>query len=260
MSLDDTLISAFHAHLDAGDLFHDDSGKAHEVFQTSTINALLESVYDGHTSFAELARHGDFGLGTFDALDGEMTALDGEFFQAKSDGRLYPVDPDMMTPFAVVLPFDPTLSVEISEETDFPSFLKALDAAVPSKNLFYAVRVDGHFPRVKVRAVPRQEKPYPGLVEVAAHQPEFEHTVVDGSVVGFRFPDYTQGINVPGYHMHFVSADRSVGGHILDFLMREGTVSIDVTSKLEMAVPHDPDFLNANLGKDSAADIRKAES
>jgi acetolactate decarboxylase len=259
MSLDDTLIKAFHAHRAAGDLFHGGAGAAHEIFQTSTINAVLESVYDGDTTFAELARHGDLGLGTFNALDGEMTALDGAFFQARSDGRLYPVAPEMKTPFAVMIPFDPTLSVEIAEPTDLDSLLKALDKAVPSKNLFYAVRVDGHFSHVRVRAVPRQEKPYPPLVAVAAHQPEFEHRDIEGSLVGFRFPDYTAGINVPGYHVHFVSADRSVGGHVLAFEMAHGRVAVDVTSQFHMDLPEESAFLQADLAKDSAADIEKAE-
>jgi len=259
MSLDDTLIKAFHAHRAAGDLFHTGATDAHEIFQTSTINAVLESVYDGETTFAELARHGDFGLGTFNALDGEMTALDGAFFQARSDGKLYPVSPDMRTPFAVVIPFDPTLRVEVEESTDFPTLLQALDLAVPSKNLFYAVRADGRFGHVKVRTVPRQEKPYPPLVAVTEHQPEFDHRDIEGSLVGFRFPDYTAGINVPGYHMHFVSADRTAGGHVLDFTMEAGRMAIDVTSQFHMALPQESDFLRADLSKDSADDISKAE-
>lgn len=259
MSLDDTLIKAFHAHRAAGDLFHTGVAEAHEVYQTSTINAVMESVYDGTTTFAELARHGDFGLGTFNALDGEMTALDGSFFQAKSDGRLYPVAPDMQTPFAVVIPFDPTIEVTVAEDTDFPGLLRALDDAVPSRNLFYAIRGDGHFDRVRVRSVPRQEKPYPPLVEVTAHQPEFEHRDLSGSLVGFRFPDYATGINVPGYHLHFVSDDRTVGGHVLEFTMTSGTLSVDITSQFHMALPEESDFLNADLTKDTAADIAKAE-
>jgi acetolactate decarboxylase len=182
MSLDETLIRAFHAHLAAGDLTHRDASAAHEIFQTSTINALLESVYDGDVTFAELARHGDLGLGTFDALDGEMTALDGEFFQARSDGSVRRASPDMRTPFAVMIPFDPTLDVVIAEPADYAGLMQALDAAAPSTNLFYALRADGRFDWIKLRAVPRQEKPYPPLVEVTADQPEFEHRGIEGSL------------------------------------------------------------------------------
>ena len=125
--------------------------------------------------------------------------------------------------------------------------------------MFYAVRVDGRFSHIKVRAVPRQKKPYRPLVEVTAHQPEFAFHDIGGSLVGFRFPDYTVGINVPGYHVHFVSDDRSVGGHVLDFTMERGRVEIDVTSQFHMALPQESAFLQADLAKDSAEDIRKAE-
>ena len=84
-----------------------DAAALHEVFQNSTINALLEGVYDGSMTYGELRRHGDFGLGTFNALDGEMVAFDGEFYQIKSDGIAYPVADEQRTPFATVLFFQP---------------------------------------------------------------------------------------------------------------------------------------------------------
>jgi acetolactate decarboxylase len=259
MSLDDTFIKAFHAHRAIGDLFHDDAGKAHEVFQVSTVGALLEGVYEGQTSFAELARHGDFGLGTFDALDGEMTALDGAFFQATADGRVVPVDPAMKTPFAVMIFFEPTLAVEIDSPMDFPGLAEAMDGAVPSRNVFYALQAEGRFEHIRLRSVRRQAKPYPPMVEAVADQPVFDHRDIGGTLVGFRFPDYTQGLNVPGYHLHFLSRDRCVGGHVIGFSTRRARVGIDVTSQFHMALPHDVSFLDADLAKDSAEAIRKVE-
>ena len=259
MSLDETFIKAFHAHMAMGDLFHDDSGKAHEVFQASTIGALLEGIYDGETTFAELARHGDFGLGTFNALDGEMTALDGAFFQATADGRVASATPDMKTPLAVMIFFDPTLVIEVETPMDFAALAEALDHAVPSKNVFYAIKAEGRFDELRLRSVPRQAKPYPALVDAVAHQPIFDHREIEGTLVGFRFPDYTQGLNVPGYHLHFLSQDRSVGGHVLHFSTAKARVEIDVTSQFRMALPHDPAFLSADLTKDNAGTIRKVE-
>ncbi|MEM7221732.1 MAG: acetolactate decarboxylase [Pseudomonadota bacterium] len=257
MSLDDTFIRAFHAHLASGDLFKHDA--AHAVFQASTINAILEGVYDGQTSFAELARHGDFGLGTFDALDGEMTALDGAFFQTTSDGRVHPVAPNMTTPFAVMIFFDPTIEIPITEEMDIAGLSGALDRAVPSKNVFYAIKCRGHFEAIRVRSVPRQEKPYPPLIEVVAHQPVYDYEDIDGTLVGFRFPDYAQGLNVPGYHLHFLSDDRQAGGHVTRFSTRQAQLEIDVTSQFQMALPHDDAFLTAELAKDTRETIKKAE-
>jgi acetolactate decarboxylase len=250
MAIDDVFIKAFQAHWRKGDLFHHDSHKAHELFQTSTIGALMEGVYDGETTYAELARHGDFGLGTFNALDGEMIAFGGRFYQIKSDGKAYPVDPAQKTPFAVVMRFDPTVKVLYEE---------AVDKAVPSKNIFYALLATGTFDYLKVRAVPRQTKPYPPLAEVAARQPVYIHEGLTGTLVGYRFPDYAQGINVAGYHVHFLSEDRTTGGHVLDFRLRDATVEIDVTSDLHMEVPASGAFLDTDLGKDQRDAIEQAE-
>lgn len=257
--LDETFIKAFIAHRRQGDLFHTGARDAHEVFQTSTISALLERVYDGDTTVGELAGHGDFGLGTFNALDGEMTVLDGVFYQCKSDGRAYVAEPTARTPFAVVMRFDPTVAISVDDPTDFKAFADALDTAVPSRNIFYAVKAGGRFDHMKVRSVPRQKTPYPAMLDVVREQAVFDHHDIAGHVVGFRFPDYTVGLNAPGYHLHFISDDRSVGGHVLEFATRQVDVEIDVTSDFHMELPDAGAFLDADLAKDNAASIAKVE-
>ena len=257
--LDETFAKAFLVHREKGDLFHDGARQAHEVFQASTLAALIERVYDGSTSVADLARHGDFGLGTFNALDGEMTVLDGEFYQCRSDGRAYVCAPGDRSPFAVVMHFDPTVEISIDEPMDFAGLSHALDAAAPSHNIFYAIRAEGVFDFIRFRAVPRQEPPYRPLTEVVEDQPEFEHQDIAGTLVGFRFPDYTAGINAPGYHLHFISADRTVGGHVLAFSMSRARVAIDITSDFHMELPEAGAFLNADLAGDHSASIEKVE-
>src|SRR5436190_10893345 len=88
------------------------------LFQYSTINALLTGVYDGDMTFGELRRYGDFGLGTFNALDGEMIALDGRYYQVTADGAVQPVRDDMRTPFAVVAHFHPGASQTLKNVPD----------------------------------------------------------------------------------------------------------------------------------------------
>jgi acetolactate decarboxylase len=257
--LDETFIKAFLAHREHGDLFHSGTREAHEVFQASTISALLERVYDGETAVGELTRHGDFGLGTFNALDGEMTVLDGVVYQCRSEGGAVVAPPDTLTPFAVVMHFDPTVTIDVDDRLDFDTLSHALDAAVPSHNIFYAIRADGRFNHVKVRAVPRQERPYPPMSEVVREQPIYDHRDIDGSLVGFRFPDYTVGLNAPGYHLHFISDDRTVGGHVLAFSTDRAQVAIDVTSDFHMELPEAGAFLGADLAKDNAASIEEVE-
>jgi acetolactate decarboxylase len=234
--------------------------QAHEIYQTSTINALLEGVYDGAVTFGELRQHGDFGLGTFNGLDGEMIALDGEFYQIRSDGLARPVDDDQKTPFAVVQFFRPEFKQALDDELDFDQLKEELQQHHRSVNFFYAVRIDGLFSYLKTRSVPRQHRPYPALVEVAKEQPVFEFYDMEGTLAGFRFPDYAAGMNVPGYHLHFITRDRTAGGHVLDLRLKQGTLSVEHTANFHMELPESGGFLEADLAKDQRDAIHQAES
>jgi acetolactate decarboxylase len=210
----------------------------HTLFQTSTIDALLNSNYEGDVSFAELEAYGDFGLGTFDALDGEMIGLDGAFYQVKADGRAYEVDERMKTPFAVVTFFEPREIRRLAAPTNYASLRAHLDEIVAADAATcHAIRADGHFRYVKTRSVPRQHKPYPPLVEAVKHQPTFELHEVRGSLVGFRFPEYVGGLNVSGYHFHFITEDRGAGGHLLECEMTRGELRVDHESDLNLKLP-----------------------
>jgi acetolactate decarboxylase len=236
-----------------------DHGGVHEIFQNSTINALLEGLYDGSMTFGDLRQHGDFGLGTFNALDGEMIAFDGAFYQVKADGIAYPVADDQQTPFATVLFFRPTLTRTLKGPLDYQQFQEIVDKLVDGPNLFYAVRVDGQFASVKTRSVPRQAKPYAPLVEVAETQPVFHLENVTGTLAGFRFPDFARGLNVPGFHLHFLTADRKSGGHVLDLTLEQGELAVDASAQFHLELPTDAAFRHADLGRDSGDAIERAE-
>lgn len=255
MPIDTALVGALHVeYLKKRDLSNDERPH-HTLFQTSTIDALLEGKYDGDVSFAELADRGDLGLGTLDALDGEMIALEGGFYQVKANGRAYPIDERAKTPFAVVTFFEPNLSRTLVEPTDFGAFGAYLDRLVGGEASCYAVRVDGLFDYVKTRSVPRQRKPYPPLAEVVERQPTFELHDVRGSLVGFRFPRYAQGLNVAGYHFHFITADRSTGGHVLEFRLARGELHIDREADLRLELPPGVDPMpDTTAAKEEALD------
>lgn len=246
MPIDTALVGALHVeYLKKRDL-GGEAAPHHSLFQTSTIDALLEGRYDGDVGFAELAERGDFGLGTLDALDGEMIALDGGFYQIKADGRAYAIDRRARTPFAVVTFFEPNLFRTLKGRMDFDDLCACVDGLVGDDAPCCAVRLDGYFGYVKTRSVPRQRKPYPPLAEVVKHQPTFELRDVSGSVVGFRFPRYAQGLNVAGYHFHFITADRSAGGHVLEFRLAGGELSVDRETEVRLELPpgvelHAPD-------------------
>lgn len=240
----------------SGSLSSDDT-----LFQTSTISALMDGVYDGTMTFKDLGSHGDFGLGTFAALDGEMVGVDGKFYQIRSDGVAYRVNDSMTTPFAAVTFFTPDETIALNDTSNLTQLESYLDGKLITKNIFYAVRIDGTFDYVKTRSVPAQSKPYPPLLEaVSKGQKIFEFHNISGTIVGFRCPSFADGVNVPGYHMHFITADKSAGGHILDFELKNASIKVDELSELDMDLPDSEEFYQADLSGNDQAALNKVES
>ncbi len=230
------------------------------ITQVSTIGAILAGAYDGQMTGDELVSYGDFGIGTFDKLDGEMVLLDSVIYQVKADGNVYRPGGELTTPFAAVVNFKKDKTVEFKAGADFEELKKILNEVAPNMNVFCAVKVHGSFARMKTRSVPAQQKPYPPLTEVTKNQPVFEMVNVSGTVVGFRSPVYAKGVGVPGYHLHFISDDKKAGGHILDFEIEQGVAEIDFCNRFLLIVPQEQSgFGSVNLSLDRGADLEKAE-
>lgn len=232
----------------------------HVLFQASTIGALLDGAFEGDLSFAELAERGDLGLGTLNHLDGEMIALDGEFFRADVDGEVSRVPPGERTPFAVVTRFEPTVDERLpDEELSHEELLARIDALLPAGASSAAIRLDGRFELVRARSVPRQEPPYRPLTEVVADQHVFELAEVEGTMLGFRFPAYAEGIEVGGYHLHFISADRSRGGHVLDSRSRGLRLRLDPSNDLHVELPPEVELEDPGLAAQTHAAVELVE-
>jgi acetolactate decarboxylase len=233
---------------------------AHVLFQASTIGALLDGAFDGDLTFAELGERGDLGLGTLNGLDGEMIALDGGFFRADVDGAVTPVGPEERTPFAVVTRFEPTVEGEVAAGLDHEAILAALDELAPAGESSFAVRLDGRFASVRARSVPRQEPPYRSLSEVVADQHVFELTEAEGTMVGFRFPAFVEGIEVAGYHLHFIDSARHHGGHVLGSRSAGPLrARIDPSDDLHIELPPAVDLADPDLAAETHAAIDAAE-
>jgi acetolactate decarboxylase len=247
--LDEDLTTALHVEtLRREQLFSDVA--PHVLFQASTIAALLEGRYDGDVSFAELAEHGDLGLGTLDALDGEMIAIDGQFYRADANGHVTEIPPGALTPFAAVVDFDPRIELRIDGPLDHAGLLAEIERAVPPDAGACAIRIDGEFELVHARSVPRQQPPYRPLAEVVASQTVFDLEGVSGSMVGFRFPDHGDGVEIGGFHLHVITADRSRGGHVLDSRTGSAEVRLDAYSDLHVELPPGVELADRHLGDD----------
>lgn len=229
-----------------------------KIVQTSTIDALLAGAYDGDMSCRGLLEHGNFGIGTFERLDGEMVVLGGKIYQIKSDGKVYRPAIDTKTPFATVCNFQPDTQFPI-QSADYKTVQSIIDENVSNQNLFAAVEITGTFKYVRTRSVPAQNKPYPPLAEVTKTQPVFEMNDVKGTIVGFRAPAFVKGINVAGYHLHFLSGDYKRGGHILDFELTWGICRIDICNKFLLILPQGDLLKGIDLSQDKSAELHKVE-
>jgi acetolactate decarboxylase len=209
----------------------------HSVFQVSTYHALKQGILDGETTFRELKKHGDFGVGTLTGLDGEMVALSGEFFQIKADGSVHSIPDDAQTPFAVVTFFKHDKKAFFRRINNLKYFQDALDRIEPDRDSILAIRVSAVFEYIKVRSPHGQTKPYPRLEEALKGQAEFELKNVEGTLVGFRFPKYMDGVSVPGDHLQFISTDKQAGGHVLDCSAEDAVVEIATVSNLSLKLP-----------------------
>lgn len=249
---------------------NDDSGKQanqvgnegryqNKIFQYSTINAIMQGQYEGDTDLHEIKQHGDFGLGTINDLDGEMIELDSKFYQIDSTGKLYELDEKTKTPFAVTTEFNPQKTVTVSNVTDFNDLATKLKANFDNKNHFYAVKLTGTFSYIKARTVPKQTRPYPPLTEVTPHQSVFEFNNVKGSIIAFYTPNYASTIQVPGFHMHFITEDKTSGGHILNFHFDNAQAEIQDLPEFDLKLPNTSDFANADLTKTTPDQIHEAE-
>jgi acetolactate decarboxylase len=205
-----------------------------------------------------LRRHGDLGLGTFEGLDGEMVVVDGQFFQVRSDGSVREVSDTAISPFAVVTDFSPDRSLTVDDCPDLSHLTSHFDALRATDNFFFALRVDGTFDYVHARAMRRTKEGIP-LIQAAAVQPEFEFHNVQGSLVGLWTPEYAKSLNVPGYHLHFISADRTRGGHLLQCCGKNLRFQIQREGDYHIVLPETDDFLKVNLRRDPTADLAKAE-
>ena len=232
--------------------------KASPVYLCAPVNALVEGIYQERIPLSKIKQHGDFGLGTFDSLDGEMVMLDGRVYQITGDGRVHEVDEQAATPFACVTFYAPASHDDLDEELSYADFLDWILRLLPSPNLFYALRLEGSFAHVRVRSVPRQEN-YRPLVEVAADQPVFELTEVQGTLAGFFSPAFLESLTVPGLHLHFLSADRRQGGHLLECRPRRVRAGVQFISTLELSLPMSLDYLTWDFRRDTGADLDRAE-
>ncbi|RZN48578.1 acetolactate decarboxylase [archaeon] len=205
------------------------------LYQASTLHELFEGNYEGRFSYGDIAANGDFGLGTFEGLDGEMVMLEGIIYHVRADGTVLERSGDALTPFAQVTRFDTDITARY-ENVGIDELNATITSLIPDRSLIYAVRIDGTFPSMEVRSIARQDLPYRPLDEALEEQVVFTLEDVRGTIVGFWMPPSMDGPNAAGYHLHFITDDRSAGGHVLSFRAGAVDVALDETYDVRLAL------------------------
>lgn len=229
-----------------------------EVFQVETIGRLIDGDFSGSMSYGEVMKHGDFGLGTFVDLDGEMAAADGRFWHFGPGGHGTPVSPETQTPFAVVKFFQPDITFRIDGPCTMEALEAAVDAHLPVKDQLCAVRARGRFRSAHFRVVLRQDQPST-LAQAAKHQSEQDMEELEGQLVGFRFPGDSAPVEVPGYHLHLIADGGRIGGHFHGGTMEDLTVEIDLSDHLHLAAHDGMARLEAGASKKMQDEIEASE-
>ena len=232
------------------------------IYQVALLQSLVQGNYDGVVTVKELKKHGDFGIGTFEGVNGEMIFLDGVMYQAVSDGSIKLASDDTTVPFADVTYFENDIKSELSDIKSFNDMTDMLDKLVEKngKNNFYAVKLTGTFSKIQVRSEYPQKKPYKPLAKVMeTDQTIFDFESVKGTAVGLYCPDYMSGLNTSGWHLHFITEDKKNGGHILKLSADKLTAEMDLTGEFKFVVPNEKSFQDMSLADNVNKDIEKVE-
>jgi acetolactate decarboxylase len=229
------------------------------IYQTGTINSLLQAVYDGDASMEKLSQHGDFGLGALDAIDGELIICDGKFFRADARGQINQLAPETCSPFAVITKFTSEHSFEITASS-FAELEQKLLPQLISANLIYAIRIKALFNHIELRSEECTCRPYRKLVEILPDlQRTFSVDNIRGTLVGVWFPNYLAQVNVPGFHFHFIDEQQQVGGHVFGLKMEHGKVEIQTLHGFELDLIQSDEFYQANLDINNGAAVAQVE-
>ncbi len=230
------------------------------LYISTPVTALVEGIYQADTTLAQIRRYGDLALGTFDQLDGELVMRDGHAYRVAGDGTVQAVADTVRSPFVVATWFRELSQDELATGcADQRDLLRQLGQLLPSPNMMYALQVEASFTRVRTRSVPRQDR-YRPLVEVTRDQPTFERCQVPGTLVGFYTPAFMAALNVPGFHLHFLSDDLTFGGHLLECRAPRARVRLQVLRHLRMELPASLAYLTTDFVRPTSADLAQAES
>lgn len=234
-----------------------------KMYQVSTLQALALGYSRAVINVEELIHNGDTGLGTFEDVNGEMIVMDGHCYRADHSGCVTEVDTTTGVPFAAVAKLNGEQKFEMEHMSDIESIRTELTRKIEERfglNSMHIVRIDGEFEKVDARSEAPYRSHHISLKEILGKTQEaFVFENIRGSLVGVYFPDYMDGINMPGWHLHFLSEDRLKGGHVFDVSLLKGKAKVDKITNIYINLPKEAAFDTYSLKQDLHDEIKSVE-
>ncbi|MBQ7160059.1 MAG: acetolactate decarboxylase [Treponema sp.] len=234
-----------------------------KMYQVSTLQALLLGYSRAVIPVSELLNHGDIGLGTFTDVDGEMIVLDGSCYRAMENGDVVVAEPERGVPFSTVCTMDDSTPIEFDFTDNIDNLKIALNNIIDSHfglNSMHMARIDGEFELVDARSESGYESVHVDLKTILGKtQKAFKFEKIKGTLVCVYFPDYMDGINASGWHLHFISEDKKHGGHVFNVIMKSGAGRISKINSIELKLPDEPIFDTYALKQASKEAVKAVE-
>ena len=206
--------------------------KTDNIYQYGTMQKFLDRNFDGSLTIKELKKHGDFGLGTYNGVNGEMVVSEGRVYRILPSGEPFEVSEAELSPYTVVKFFEADTSFALNYTMSLEELKAYIKELIADTTKPVAIRISGEYEKAKTRTVEKQTKPYPSLDEIVANQIVFNFENIKGTAIGYWFPDYFETVNFPGFHFHFLKDGASGGGHLLDCTISNVTVELDYPEDL----------------------------
>lgn len=218
------------------------------VFHYSVLKALDNGVLEGTMKVGDLKKHGNLGLGTYNKMDGEMVVVDHVVYRIPQDGKIIIPSDETLIPYSIVTFYKQEKVIRLEGNIDYPALSAFADSIIPSRNLFYAFRITGEFRYIKCGGASAQERPYDkSLTQMLAGRPVYEGKNIKGVLVGFWCPEYIGDINTHRFHLHFLSDDKTMGGHLMEFTAGSLEIGYDVKHSYRILLPDTRDFRDASF-------------
>lgn len=208
-----------------------------KIFQHNTFTTLSGGFYKGTIRLKEALQHGSAGIGTLDTADGEVTIIDGIAYHGDAHNQVRLVNDEETMPYVAMVDHHPLQTFTDQSVSNSKDFLAHLIEKFPTKNTAYSLVIHGKFKTVTLSSKPANNtRSYP---EIMADQPYFTKEEVEGTMLGIWSPEYLEDLFGSGFHLHFVSDDRTFSAHVQHFITKEVTVEIGQISQIDQEFPTD---------------------